>query len=37
MEEHGDGEPLLLLEGLGQAAWAWRYQVLAERFRTARL
>ncbi len=36
VEEHGDGEPLLLLEGLGQAAWAWRYQVpiFAERFRT---
>jgi pimeloyl-ACP methyl ester carboxylesterase len=36
VEEHGDGEPLLLLAGLGQGAWAWRYQVpvFAERFRT---
>jgi 3-oxoadipate enol-lactonase len=36
VEEHGDGEPLLLLAGLGQAAWAWRYQVpvFAKRFRT---
>jgi len=36
VEEHGDGEPLLLLQGLGQGAWAWRFQVraFAERFRT---
>jgi pimeloyl-ACP methyl ester carboxylesterase len=36
VEEHGDGEPLLLIEGLGQAMWAWREQVpvLARRFRT---
>ncbi len=36
VEEHGDGEPLLLLQGLGQGLWAWRYQVpvFAERFRT---
>jgi 3-oxoadipate enol-lactonase len=36
VEEHGDGEPLLLLEGLGQSMWAWREQipVFAQRFRT---
>jgi pimeloyl-ACP methyl ester carboxylesterase len=36
VEEHGDGEPLLLIEGLGQSMWAWREQVpeFAERFRT---
>jgi len=36
VEEHGDGEPLLLLQGLGQGSWAWRYQVaaFALRFRT---
>jgi 3-oxoadipate enol-lactonase len=36
VEEHGDGEPLLLLEGLGQSLWAWREQipVFAGRFRT---
>jgi 3-oxoadipate enol-lactonase len=36
VEEHGEGEPLLLIEGLGQAMWAWRRQipVFAERFRT---
>jgi pimeloyl-ACP methyl ester carboxylesterase len=36
VEEHGDGEPLLLLQGLGQGSWAWRYQVpaFAQRFRT---
>jgi pimeloyl-ACP methyl ester carboxylesterase len=36
IEEHGDGEPLLLVEGLGQSMWAWREQVpvLARRFRT---
>lgn len=35
VEEHGAGEPLLLIEGLGQSAWAWREQipVFAERFR----
>jgi pimeloyl-ACP methyl ester carboxylesterase len=36
VEEHGNGETLLLHQGLGQASWAWRYQVpaFAERFRT---
>ena len=36
VEEHGKGEPLLLLEGLGQSKWAWREQipVLARHFRT---
>jgi 3-oxoadipate enol-lactonase len=36
VEEHGNGEALLLLEGLGQASWAWRFQVpaFARRFRT---
>lgn len=36
VEEHGDGEPLLLVEGLAQSMWAWREQVpvFAERFRT---
>jgi 3-oxoadipate enol-lactonase len=36
VEEHGEGEPLLLLEGLGQSLWAWREQipVFARRFRT---
>jgi 3-oxoadipate enol-lactonase len=36
VEEHGDGEPLLLVEGLGQSLWAWREQipVFAQRFRT---
>jgi pimeloyl-ACP methyl ester carboxylesterase len=36
VEEHGDGEPLLLILGLGQGSWAWRSQVpaFAERFRT---
>jgi pimeloyl-ACP methyl ester carboxylesterase len=35
-EEHGDGEPLLLVEGLGQSLWAWREQipVFARHFRT---
>jgi pimeloyl-ACP methyl ester carboxylesterase len=35
VEEHGDGEPLLLIQGLGQGMWAWREQVpiLAQRFR----
>ncbi len=27
VEEHGEGEPLLLIEGLGQSMWAWREQV----------
>ncbi len=26
-EEHGEGEPLLLVEGLGQSMWAWREQI----------
>jgi pimeloyl-ACP methyl ester carboxylesterase len=36
VEEHGSGETLLLHQGLGQASWAWRYQVpvFARRFRT---
>jgi pimeloyl-ACP methyl ester carboxylesterase len=36
VEEHGDGDPLLLVEGLGQSMWAWREQVpvFARRFRT---
>jgi 3-oxoadipate enol-lactonase len=36
VEEHGEGEPLLLIQGLGQGSWAWRSQVpaFAERFRT---
>src|SRR5207247_2676067 len=36
VEEHGQGEPVLLIEGLGQSLWAWREQVpvFAERFRT---
>lgn len=35
-EEHGEGEPLLLIEGLGQGMWAWREQVpvFARQFRT---
>jgi len=36
VEEHGDGDPLLLIEGLGQGMWAWREQVpvFAQDFRT---
>ena len=36
VEEHGDGETLLLHQGLGQGSWAWRYSapVFAQRFRT---
>jgi 3-oxoadipate enol-lactonase len=36
VEEHGEGEPLLLIEGLGQSMWAWHEQipVFAEHFRT---
>jgi pimeloyl-ACP methyl ester carboxylesterase len=36
VEEHGDGDPLLLVEGLAQSTWAWREQipVFARRFRT---
>lgn len=36
VEELGDGDALLLLQGLGQGSWAWRYQVpvFAQRFRT---
>jgi pimeloyl-ACP methyl ester carboxylesterase len=36
VEEHGEGEPLLLIEGLGQSMWAWREQipVLARHYRT---
>ncbi len=36
VEEHGEGVPLLLIEGLGQSMWAWREQipVLAHRFQT---
>jgi len=36
VEEHGEGAPLLLIEGLGQSMWAWREQVpvFARRYRT---
>jgi pimeloyl-ACP methyl ester carboxylesterase len=36
VEEKGEGEPLLLIEGLGQSLWAWREQipVFAEQYRT---
>jgi 3-oxoadipate enol-lactonase len=36
VEEHGEGDPLLLIEGLGQSMWAWREQVpvFARRYRT---
>jgi 3-oxoadipate enol-lactonase len=36
VEENGEGEPLLLIEGLGQSMWAWREQipVFAEQYRT---
>ena len=36
VEERGDGETLLLHQGLGQGSWAWRYSapVFAQRFRT---
>jgi pimeloyl-ACP methyl ester carboxylesterase len=36
VEEHGEGEPLLLIEGLGQSLWAWQEQipVFARHFRT---
>jgi len=36
VEEHGDGETLLLHQGLGQGVWAWRDSapVFAKRFRT---
>ena len=36
VEEHGSGETVLLHQGLGQGAWAWRYQLhaFAQRFRT---
>ncbi len=36
VEDHGEGEPLLLIEGLGQSLWAWREQipVFARHFRT---
>jgi pimeloyl-ACP methyl ester carboxylesterase len=36
VEEHGDGDPLLLIEGLGQSMWAWREQVpvFARHYRT---
>src|SRR2546423_10524764 len=36
VEEHGDGDPLLLVEGLGESMWAWREQVhvFAQRFQT---
>jgi len=36
VEEHGEGETLLLHQGLGQGAWAWMYTAaaLAERFHT---
>lgn len=36
VEEHGEGFPLLLIQGLGYAVWAWRFQIPAfsQRFRT---
>jgi len=36
VEEHGEGDVLLLIEGLGQSMWAWREQVpvFARRYRT---
>jgi 3-oxoadipate enol-lactonase len=36
VEERGDGETLLLHQGLGQGSWAWRYvaPMLAQHFRT---
>ena len=36
VEEHGEGQSLLLIEGLGQSMWAWREQVavFASRYRT---
>jgi 3-oxoadipate enol-lactonase len=36
VEEQGEGDPLLLIEGLGQSMWAWREQVpvLARHYRT---
>jgi len=35
VEEHGDGFPLLLIQGLGYATWAWRFQLpfFAGRYR----
>jgi 3-oxoadipate enol-lactonase len=36
VEEHGSGDTLLLIQGLGQGEWAWREQVdpFSHRFRT---
>lgn len=36
VEERGTGEPMLLIAGLGQGLWAWRWVVepLAQRWRT---
>jgi 3-oxoadipate enol-lactonase len=36
VEENGEGDPLLLIEGLGQSMWAWREQVpvFARHYRT---
>ena len=36
VEERGEGDPLLLIAGLGQGLWVWRYvaRPLAERWRT---
>ena len=36
VEEHGDGETVLLHQGLGQGSWAWMYTApaLAQRFHT---
>lgn len=36
VQEQGAGDPLLLIEGLGQAMWAWRQQIpeFARHFRT---
>ena len=35
VEERGSGDPLLLIQGLGYATWAWRHQLpyFAERWR----
>jgi len=36
VEEHGDGDVLLLIQGLGQGSWVWRGQVpvFGQRWRT---
>ncbi|MFN2467980.1 MAG: alpha/beta fold hydrolase [Gaiellaceae bacterium] len=39
VEERGSGDPLLLIQGLGYAVWAWRFSldVFAERWRVVAL